>query len=279
MPASMHKRLRGATCAAAGVLLLLAPVAGCRHDPRGGDLHAQKVVLQREVEGMRDLAARAARGESLLAPDDVVVVIQDSLVKDLLTANLPFETQADKYQVRLLRAEVTFRGSPLISLDGSVASQGAMEVQGEVRVLGALENIRIDPASGQLSASVAVDHVDIKRLAGFESFLPGGSLDEVARMVRLQLKDKIPDLAIPVKVEPKIDFPALTSGPVRLAAATIPLEIGVSQVQAGGGRLWVSISIKPGDITKTGEASKPAEVDEPAQTAKPTGAAKAGDPK
>jgi hypothetical protein len=123
-------------------------------------------------------------------------------------------------------------------------------VEGEVRVLGALEKIRVDPASGQLRASVAVDHVDIKRLAGFESFLPGAGMDELARAVRLQLKDKMPDLAIPVKVEPRIDFPALTSGPVLMDGATLPLAIGVSEVLAGSGRLWVAISIEPGAIAK-----------------------------
>jgi hypothetical protein len=251
----MNQRLRARLLTAASLVALASAVAGCRHDPRGGELHAQKVVLAREVEGLRELAARLQRGESVLPPDDVVVVIEDALVRDLLTANLPFETTVDKYEIRLSRAEVTFRGSPLITLQGSVASREGMQAEGEVRMLGALEKIRVDPASGQLSASVAVDHVDIKRLAGFESFLPGASLDELARTVRLQLKDRIPDLAIPVKVEPKIEFPALTSGPVLMDAATLPLTIGVSDVLAGSGRLWVSISIRPGEVTKA-EAAK-----------------------
>jgi hypothetical protein len=253
----MHSSPGGARFAAAA-LLLVSAAAGCQRDPRGGELHATRVVLAREVEGLRAIANRAARGEAILAPDDVVVVIKDSLVRDLLTANLPFEAQVDKYQISLQRAEVTFRGSPLIALEGSVKPREGMDVEGTVRVLGALEKIRIDPASGQLSASVAVDHVDIKRLAGFESFLPGAGLDEVARMVRVQLKDRIPDLAIPVKVEPQIAFPEVTSGPVRLEGATIPLSIGVSDVVAGSGRLWITITLKPGDITKTADAAKPA---------------------
>lgn len=246
----MHNGTGRARMPALGLGLLSAVLGACRHDPRGGELHAQKVVLSREVEGLRELAARLDRGESVLPPDDVVVAIDDALVRDLLAANLPFETAVDAYRIRLTQAEVTFRGSPLISLQGGVARRDKEEVLGEVRVLGALEKIRIDPASGQLSASVAVDHVDIKRLAGFESLLPGASLDELARTVRLQLDERIPHLAIPVKVEPRIDFPALTSGPVLMDGATLPLTIGVSHVLAGSGRLWVSIAIKPGDVTK-----------------------------
>jgi hypothetical protein len=247
MLAFMHGRRR-----VAPVLALLALAAGCGRDERGGELHARKAVLSREVEGLRGLAARLERGESILAPDDVVVVVEDSLVRSLLAANLPFEADVDQYRIRLLRADVTFQGSPLIALEGSVVQQEGMEIRGDVRVLGALERIRVDPDSGLLSASVAVDHVDIKRLAGFESFLPGQSLDELARTVRLRLKDRIPGLSIPVRVAPRIDFPALDSGPVRLEGATLPLEIGVSEVIAGRGRLWVAIAIKPGAVVKTG---------------------------
>jgi hypothetical protein len=246
-------KMRGSSSAAAwAALVLAAGPTGCGHDPRGGELHARKVVLAREVEGLRAQTEALARGESILPPDDVVVAVQDSLVRDLLAANLPFEASVDQYRIRLLGAEVSFRGSPLISLTGTVAPSDKPEVQGEIRVLGALNRIRVDSTSGQLSASVAVDHVDVKRLAGFESFLPGAGLDELAREVRLRLADRIPDLAIPIKVEPRIDFPALTSGPVRLDGATLPLAISVSAVVASNNGLWVSIAIEPGDVTKTG---------------------------
>jgi hypothetical protein len=75
----------------------------------------------------------------------------------------------------------------------------------------------------------------------------------------MQLTDKIPDLVIPVKVEPKIDFPALTSGPVRVDGATLPITISISDVIAASNGLWVSIALKPGDITKTADAGPSAE--------------------
>jgi hypothetical protein len=230
----------------------LALTAGfaCRGSSEGsGELHAQKVVLQREVEGLRELVGRLEGGGSAVPPDDVLIAVEDALVRDLLEAQLPFETEVDAYRVRLDHAQVTFRGSPLIALEGKVAPRDGT-VEGELRVLGALEKIRVDAATGRLSASVAVDHVDIKRIAGFESFLPGAGIDELARQVRLQLAGRIPDLAIPVRVEQRIDFPALTDGPVRTDAASLPLAAGVSQVFAGRGRLWVSLSVKPGDVVK-----------------------------
>jgi hypothetical protein len=233
--------------------LALGATAGCGAKSEGsGELHAQKVVLQREVEGLRELVGRLEGGGSAVPPDDVLIAVEDALVRDLLEAQLPFETEVDAYRVRLDHAQVTFRGSPLIALEGKVAPKDGT-VEGELRVLGALEKIRVDAATGRLSASVAVDHVDIKRIAGFESFLPGASIDELARQVRLQLAGRIPDLAIPVRVEQRIDFPALTDGPVRTDAASLPLAAAVSQVFAGRGRLWVSLSVKPGDVVKAAQ--------------------------
>lgn len=236
-------------------LALAAAACGGRSDGSGA-LHAQKVVLQREVEGLRDLVGRLEGGGSSLPADDVVVAIEEAFVRDLLEAQLPFETEVDAYRVRLDRAEVTFRGSPLLALEGTVAPKDNAGLQGELKVLGALEKIRVDAASGRLSASVAVDHVDIKRIAGFESFLPGGGLDELSRAVRLQLNGRIPDLAIPVRAEQKIAFPALTDGPVRIDAASLPLAVGVSTVLASRGRLWIALSVQPGDVVKAAEAAK-----------------------
>lgn len=232
------------------VAALLAAAACSAKSDGSGELHAQKVVLAREVEGLRELVARLEGGGTAVDPDDVLVAVEESLVRDLLEAQLPFQTEVDAYRVRLDHAEVTFRGSPLITLQGRVAPKDNDQMEGELRVLGALEKIRLDETSGRLSASVAVDHVDIKRIAGFESFLPGASIDELARQVRLQLQGRIPDLAIPVRVEQRIDFPALTDGPVRTEAASLPLAASVSSVFAGRGRLWVALAVKPGDVVK-----------------------------
>src|SRR5262245_1675947 len=121
MRALMYKRVRGAPAWVASAVLLASAAAGCRHDPRGGELHAQKAVRARWGEGLRAQTEKLARGESILPPDDVIVGIEGTLVRDLLTANLPFQAAVDKYQITLLQAEVTFRGSPLISLTGTVA--------------------------------------------------------------------------------------------------------------------------------------------------------------
>lgn len=235
---------------------LLAP-AGCGRGESGGDLRARKVMLQREVEGLREMAAAILRHEALVPEGDVAVAIDESLVRDLLAAQLPFEAEVERFRVHLGRAEVRFRGSPAVTLGGSLALKGSPALAGEVSVLGALDHIAIDAATGTLRARVQVDHIDIQKAAGVESFLSGGALDELARRIRLQLQGKLPDVQIPVKVQQGIELPAVTEGPVRLDGASLPLQAAVSRVFAGQGRLWVAVNVRPGDFVKTRGPSAP----------------------
>jgi hypothetical protein len=78
------------------------------------------VVLQREVEGYREAAARLERGEPVLPKEDVAIAISDALVRDLIGAQLPFEADVDKFHISLRTAEVKFRGSPVVELSGAL---------------------------------------------------------------------------------------------------------------------------------------------------------------
>ena len=150
----------------AAALALLA--AGCRGDKGGGELHAQQVVLEREVEGFRELAARLERGEAALPPEDVVVGISEVTVQEMVSAQLPFEVKADKFVVVMSRAEVAFKGSPGVTLHGSITVVDRPNLTGEVKAIGALEEIEVDPATGTLRAKVAVDHIGLLKMAGLE---------------------------------------------------------------------------------------------------------------
>ena len=121
-------------------------------------------------------------------------------------------------------------------------------------MIGALEDIEVEPSSSTLRARIAVDHIGIEKAAGIEQVLSGSTMDEVARLVRLQLKDRLPPIQIPVKVQQSIDLPAVTKGPVRIDGARMPLQAAVSQVLAGQGQLWIAVHFQPGDLVKTADA-------------------------
>ncbi len=235
------------------VLALVLPACGGKFEG-GGDLRARKVVLKREVEGLRDNVARLEKGQPILPLDDVAIAIDDTLLRDLITAQLPFEMDVDRFHLSLTEVEAQFRGSPIVRLRGVLSSKERPDLVAAVNVIGALEGIAVEEASSTLRAKIAVDHIGIEKAAGLEQVLSGATMDEMARLVRLQLADRLPPVQIPVKVQQSIDFPAVTSGPVRIDGARMPLQASVSHVLAGQGRLWVAVHFQPGDLSKTADA-------------------------
>ncbi len=236
------------------VSVLLTTAACASEFEGGGDLRAQKVLLQRAVDGNREIVARLESGEPLLPRDDVTISIDEALILDLVGAQLPFEQDVDRFHLVLTKADVQFRGSPTVRLSGRLNLKERPGLSAAAEVIGALEDIRVDVASSTLKATIAVDHIGITEATGISQILSGSALDEVARLVRLQIKDQLPPIQIPVKVQQTIDFPALTDGPVRIDGASMPLQVGVSQVTAGQGRLWIALHFQPGDFVKTADA-------------------------
>jgi hypothetical protein len=220
----------------------------------GGDLREQRVVLQREVDGIRAIVSRLERGEPMLPLGDVAIAIDDALVRDIIGAQLPFEADVERFHLTLKEAEVHFKGSPVVRLRGSLVVRDRPALGATVTVTGALEDIHVDQASSTLRARVAVDHLGIEKAAGIESVLSGATLDELARTVRLRVKEQLPPIQIPVKVQQSVDLPAVTRGPVRIDGARMPLAVEVSQVVAGQGRLWIAVHFQPGDVMKTKDA-------------------------
>ena len=239
--------------ALAPALAVVAAACGSRFEG-GGHLRAQAVVLRREVEGLREVVARLERGEPMLPLDDVAIAIEDTLVRDLIAAQLPLEADVDRFHLSLRAAEVHFRGSPAVRLRGVLAPKERPDLAAEVDVVGALEKIELDRSSSTLKAGIAVDHIGIEKAAGIESILSGATLDELARMARLRIKEQLPAVQIPVKVQESIELPAVTAGPVRIDGARMPLQVAVSQVVAGQGTLWISVHFQPGDHVKTADA-------------------------
>jgi hypothetical protein len=241
---------------AALVALLALFGGGCRRDQGEAQLHARLSMLEREAEGLRDSMAKLKRGEAILPEDAVVVSISEAVVGQFLEAQLPFEVEAGAFKVTLTRGQGVFRGSPGVHLTGTISPTEHPDLVGEVKAQGALEDIRLDEASGTLRATVAVDHVDLVQMAGLEKFIAGGSLNELSRTVRKRLEGHLPVVQIPVKIEQGIDLPTVTEGPVRLQGAHMPLQVSVVDVFAGNAVLWVAVRVTPGETVETAAVGK-----------------------
>lgn len=237
------------------ITLAALPLTGCDRGHEGaGDLRAQRVVLEREVEGLRAMVARMERGEPMLPLDDIAVAVEEALVRELLVAQLPFEADVDRFHVQLTSADVQFRGSPTLQLRGRIVVREQPDLTAAVTLFGALDEVRVDRSSSTLLATVAADHLMIADVTGAAQFLSGETIDDVARLVRIELGDRLPTVRIPVRLQQSIDFPAVTEGPVRIHGARLPLDVTVSQVVAARGRLWVSVHVTPGAFEAAAES-------------------------
>jgi hypothetical protein len=236
---------------AIGFALALVSAAGCRQDEGEGKLHAQLAALEREAEGLRESVAKLERGEAVLPDDAVVVSISEDVVKDFLTAQLPFDADAGSFKVTLTEGEAVFRGSPAVSLRGTIAPSEHPDLIGEIAAKGALENIRVEGETGTLRATIALDHVDLVQVAGLEQFIPDASRNELARTVRMQLAGHLPELQIPVRIEQAVELPSVTDGPVRIRGARMPLEVTIAGVFTGRGLLWIAVRVVPGELART----------------------------
>lgn len=237
-------------------LAALAALGACARSEfeGGGDLRARKVVLKREVEGLREIVGRLERGEPMLPKDDLAVSIGGDLVRDLLTAQLPFEMDVDRFHLKLSQADVLFRGSPVVKLRGTLVLREKPEYLAEIAAIGALEDIEVDPKTSKLRTSIAIDHISIEQAGGLEKLVSRAALDEGARTIRLQIRDALPKIDIPVKLQQSVDLPAVTSGPVRIHGASMPIQASVSAVVATRDVLWISVHFVPGDLVKTKDA-------------------------
>jgi hypothetical protein len=242
---------RGAWKALWAGWVLGALAAGCAPDKGAGELHAAQVLLEREVKGLREAVEKLDRGEPLFPEEAVVVSIAEEVVRGFLSAQLPVTVELDKFRIELKDARAIFRGTPSVTLTGTIVHKEHPGFVGEVSAIGALDSITVDAESGTLKANVAVDHVDLLKMGGLETFIGGGTVDELARTVRRQLGGRIPRVQIPVKIEQAIDLPAITQGPVRLHGASMPLAVSVADVVAGQGVLWIAIGVVPGELVKT----------------------------
>ncbi len=239
-----------------GVLWVLGGLAaGCAADKGGGELHAAQVLLEREVAGLRGSVTKLERGEPLFPEEAVVVSIAEGVVKDFVNAQLPVAVELESFKVELKDAVASFKGSPSVTLTGSIAHKDHPDYVGEVSAIGVLDAIEVEAEAGTLRADIVVDHVDLLKMAGLENFLGGGTVDALARTLRKQLAGRLPKIQIPVKIEQAVELPSITHGPVRLQGASMPLAVSVADVVAGQGLLWIAINVVPGELVKTGGGS------------------------
>lgn len=235
------RHLRIAAASVIGLAILVLAFAQLRLMRHGGPprMSAREVLLSRQNQELVKLASAAENG-TLLDFGSMLIVVDQALVRDLLRAVTPLEADVGSgVHVRIDSADASFEdGVALVSMTGT-ASVGGTPVGSRVTVLAAIDVVELHPVSGVLECRVDVLGVDAQGTGA-----PGDD-DTVGRLTealtRGGLSLLLGSLEIPVSVEDRLSIPAVESKRLQIAAVNLPLKIGVQQVKAFGGRLWVYV--------------------------------------
>jgi hypothetical protein len=231
----------------AAALLLASALAGCNRVAETR-VSAEEAVLERQIQGLESLI-RAAKKGPLIPFEQVLVVVDQSLIHDLLEAVTPYERVVGKFRIRVESAEVSFDdGFALVRLDGRASRAGLAfeeDASAEISVFGGLDIVELDPASGVLRGRVKIMAVEARRAAVLGMKAPVERLVEDLSRERLeQFSSLAQQLEIPVRLDQKIVLPAVgPAGGVRIEATTIPVRAAVKDVKAYRGKLWVAVSV------------------------------------
>jgi hypothetical protein len=210
-----------------------------------GDVLPLAVLQQRNL-GLGRLVA-AAKSGPLVPFDEVLVVVDQALVQDLLSAATPYErTVAGKYRVRVDRTVVELEdGLGLVRLMGRVSFTNRPEedAYADLTVFATLGLVRILEASGTLEARVAVLAVEARRVDLMGLPAPVKDLVEEVSREKIQEFDVLAGaIQIPVKLQSRVELPRVgPGGGVHIPAAEVPVQTSVTDVQALRGKLFVAI--------------------------------------
>lgn len=206
------------------------------------EIPVAEAVLARQTEALKLLVDAADRGR-LLSFEQALLVVDQSLIQDLLSAAMPLEGLVSGFQVRIESATASFSdGLALIHLNGH-ATLVESSVTAELKVYAGLHVQALDPTNGLLRCRVHVFGVEAPRanLLGLDGPLRGLT----AELTEGGLAALLPFVEIPVRIDDHIALPAVDSRRFDLREAQVPIRAQVAEVKVFGGRLWVSLATRP----------------------------------
>ena len=213
-----------------------------RDSPRASEMQ----LLERQVVSLRK-ALSDSKGGKLFPPDQLAVGVSEQVVQALILQALPIESPVgSQFHARIDRATVSLHGMQgAVKLEGRIWAVIDPSTFANLTLMGGIDGVEIERATGQLRAKIVIDGFDVTRAAAIGA--EGEVVTEAARMLGRQglgaLRNLVPPLRIPVGIQQDLDISGISDGPIRFPAGRLSLEATVSRVLALSGRLWVMIDV------------------------------------
>jgi len=233
-----------------GLVAGAALAAGCAPSDDELDFLAQKALLERQNQGIRELIQEEERG-SLVPRDRFLIGIGEAVVGGLFQSQLPIEKPVGKrIVVHLERANISLRDKfGLIVIEGYANRTVTPDRKIRLRIHGGLGAVSVDPKTDLLHVKIALDRIEILEAGLLERVLGSGGKALLAKKGLPRIQEAIPELEIPVVLGRSIHVPALTEDALQLDSLDVPLDLSVERVIAAGGKLWVTLDAKVGKVT------------------------------
>jgi hypothetical protein len=253
--------LPSARATARRYLVLAALFSGCRGgaDMREATIRGEKLLVQKQIDGLHMLIAALKRGE-LTKPDQLLVGADEATVERLIAATLPQERIVSKrFLIHLEKAQVRFRGNQsVVTLAGRASAVSSPETFVDVILKGGLSDLTVQRDSGALNTRVSIYTLEVQRAAAIGA--ENRAVSALAKALGQARVDSFaelgPTVVIPIRLHEDIPLNGLDDGPVRAASGSLHMQLTVSKVLAVSGRLWVILDVVAGPWMTAAQADR-----------------------
>ena len=203
---------------------------------------AEEQVLRRQISAIETLLQAGGSGP-LLPFEQILVVVDQSLVQEIIRAVLPLEGDVGGFHLRIEGAEAAFGdGVALLRLTGQV-SAAAKNAWARMTVYGGLEAVELSPHSGLLRGRVSVYGVQIA-----QADVMGVDERGLTRaLTQVGLETLLPFVEVPIRFQDAIAIPAVRSNRLRIRGTQWPLNARVALIRSFGGKLCVVVEARAGE--------------------------------
>ena len=233
----------------AALILSLATAACGDRDPMAPRRRAEAAVVRRQIGGLRQLTAAVEQG-SLSTGTQVAIGVDEAIVRQIVNASLPVEKDVGgRFHVRLGSADVLFRDSQSgVILKGQASLKDHSDVFVNLILAGGLDELRVDERAGSLKAHILLYHFEVEKLgAGGDRPVLRGLVESLARETLSTLQQAVPEVEIPVRLDPAIRVKGISMGPISVAPGELALHFAIARVVPLRERLWVLLDATVGE--------------------------------
>ena len=225
------------------VVLVVLSACRVRESPEDARAKAQKRFLEAQIVSLRELVARAERGE-LATTDRIAIGVGEAAAREILNSPLPIEQViAGQFRIRIEHAEPLFRGNQAaLVFRARLTSEDLPNQYADLELAGLLKDLKL--VDGRLRGRIELVHFTVPKASVGPLAL--NLVDNLMRANLAIVQAALPPFEVPVRLEQQLRIARFDKGPVSAAGGELPIKLQLGEVLAVNQRLWALIDAEAG---------------------------------